>query len=144
MGRGIGRVCVATCLCAAGACLAGVVLLDQWTDRIEDVACEPPVAAEDVAAVIRWAQSGAGAWRPEVPEVVGADAAPLVRVSMGLPAREGVIAVPPSARAGGGKVSSIPGGDLRIGRRASYTYQRRSAFTTMLNRSMAPASTRRR
>ena len=116
MGPCIGRFSLAVCMAAAGAASIGMIHLERRTADVGALSTGPVVDAEEVAAVIAWAREGAGVWEG------GADAASdrasaseaVVRVSTpDWPAGGGggAIVVPSNARAGGGKVSSIPGGE---------------------------------
>ncbi len=141
MGLGIGRVSVAICLGAAGVTLAGLSILDWRADQLAaDVVCEPAVDPEEVAAVIRWASSGPEIWRPETPTPAAAAQRTLAGV---LASAGGRIAVPDNARAGGGRVSAIPGGEFHAGRWGYFHARRVNQFTKALNRTMAPISSRR-
>lgn len=141
MGLGIGRITMAVCLGAAGTALAAAAVFEHRSEQIVvDVACEPAVDPEEVAAVIRWASSGPELWRPSTPaHDADADRA----LASAFINSGGLILVPDNARAGGGKVSAIPGGDLRIGRWHQARSRRANHFTRALNRTVAPASSRR-
>lgn len=153
MELGIGRICVALCLGAAGACCIGVIALERRMESMMEVAAEPAIDGPEVAAVIQWArEEGAGVWKasmpPESPSPEAAQAAPIRPISRqaspldlarALHAAGGhgsaTIAVPQDARAGGGKVSSIPGGRLAGGGSSRVMS---NAFARALNRQMAP------